>query len=73
MDVKKSFLNGYLHEGIYVVQSRGFEDPEHTPWLCVQTKESIVWTETIQASHALYEQLTQYLLKLGYHHIWKQG
>ncbi|PNX61488.1 gag-pol polyprotein, partial [Trifolium pratense] len=27
MDVKSTFLNGYLHEEVYVEQSKGFVDP----------------------------------------------
>ncbi|GKA34146.1 retrotransposon protein, putative, ty1-copia subclass [Tanacetum coccineum] len=29
MDVKTAFLNGYLDEGIYMVQHEGFVDPKH--------------------------------------------
>nr|GFB27482.1 retrovirus-related Pol polyprotein from transposon TNT 1-94 [Tanacetum cinerariifolium] len=30
MDVKTSFLNGELKEGVYVSQPKGFVDPDHS-------------------------------------------
>ncbi|GKC14683.1 retrotransposon protein, putative, ty1-copia subclass [Tanacetum coccineum] len=34
MDVKTSFLNGYLDEDIYMVQPEGFVDPKHPRKVC---------------------------------------
>ncbi|GJT78793.1 retrotransposon protein, putative, ty1-copia subclass [Tanacetum coccineum] len=34
MDVKTSFLNGYLDEDIYMVQSEGFVNPKHPKKVC---------------------------------------
>ena len=28
MDVKSAFLNGFLHEEVYVEQTKGFQDPQ---------------------------------------------
>ncbi|GKA24339.1 retrotransposon protein, putative, ty1-copia subclass [Tanacetum coccineum] len=34
MDVKSAFLNGYLDEDIYMVQTEGFVDPKHPRKVC---------------------------------------
>ncbi|GJV00537.1 retrotransposon protein, putative, ty1-copia subclass [Tanacetum coccineum] len=34
MDIKTSFLNGYLDEDIYMVQPKGFVDPNHPRKVC---------------------------------------
>ncbi|GJW01291.1 retrotransposon protein, putative, ty1-copia subclass [Tanacetum coccineum] len=34
MDVKTTFLNGYLNEDIYIVQPEGFVDPNHLRKVC---------------------------------------
>lgn len=34
MDIKSAFLNGDLHEQIYMEQPEGFKDPENPDWVC---------------------------------------
>lgn len=33
MDVKITLLNGYLHENIYVIQPKGFNDPKYLDYV----------------------------------------
>ena len=33
MDVKSSFLNGYLNEEVFKAQPKGFEDPTHPKYV----------------------------------------
>ena len=33
MDVKSSFLNGYLNEEVFIAQPKGFEDPTHPKYV----------------------------------------
>ncbi|WJX12366.1 hypothetical protein P8452_02876 [Trifolium repens] len=55
MDVKSSFLNGYLQEEVYVEQPKGFVDPEH-PNYVYKLKKALYGLK--QAPRAWYERLT---------------
>jgi hypothetical protein len=63
MDVKSAFLNGYLHEEVYVEQPKGFIDssfPEHV----YKLKKALYGLK--QAPRAWYERLTEFLINNGY-------
>ena len=63
MDVKTTFLNGFLKEDVYVAQPKGFIDPhflDHVLYL----KNALYGLK--QAPRAWYDQLTQYLVSHGF-------
>ncbi|XP_052724055.1 uncharacterized mitochondrial protein AtMg00810-like [Vigna angularis] len=45
MDVKSTFLNGYIKEEVYVEQPPGFQDYEH-PYYVFKLKKGSIWIET---------------------------
>ena len=55
MDVKSAFLNGYLHEKVYVEQPKGFTDPNF-PNHVYKLKKALYGLK--QAPKAWYERLT---------------
>ncbi|KAI3746688.1 hypothetical protein L6452_09127 [Arctium lappa] len=59
MDVKSAFLNGVLHEEVYVAQLEGFIDPHHSDHVYVLDKALYGLK---QAPRAWYETLTKFLL-----------
>jgi hypothetical protein len=63
MDVKSAFLNGYLHEEVYVEQPKGFVDPDF-PNHVYKLKKALYGLK--QAPRAWYERLTQFLEDQGY-------
>ncbi|WJX38809.1 hypothetical protein P8452_26432 [Trifolium repens] len=63
MDVKSAFLNGYLHEEVYVEQPKGFTDPVF-PNHVYKLKKALYGLK--QAHRAWYERLTQFLVGQGY-------
>jgi len=63
MDVKSVFLNGYLNEEVYVEQPKGFIDPSF-PDHVYKLRKSLYGLN--QASRALYERLTEFLVNNGY-------
>ncbi|KAJ9542979.1 hypothetical protein OSB04_029485 [Centaurea solstitialis] len=63
MDVKCAFLNGDLHEEVYVEQPEGFVDPKYQDHVYVLDKALYGLK---QAPRAWYETLTIYLLKSGF-------
>jgi hypothetical protein len=63
MDVKSAFLNGYLHEEVYVEQPKGFVDPDF-PNHVDKLKKALYGLK--QAPRAWYERLTQFLEDQGY-------
>ena len=65
MDVKSAFLNGYLHEEVFVAQPKGFEDPLHPNHVYKLKKKKALYGLK-QAPRAWYERLTEYPLKGGY-------
>ncbi|KAJ9540465.1 hypothetical protein OSB04_026971 [Centaurea solstitialis] len=63
MDVKSAFLNGVLHEEVYVSQPEGFVDPKYPDHVYVLDKALYGLK---QAPRAWYETLTLHLLNVGY-------
>ena len=63
MDVKSAFLNGILHEEVYVEQPKGFEDPTHQDHV-YRLKKVLYGLK--QAPCAWYERLTGFLVDSGY-------
>jgi len=62
MDVKSVFLNGYLHEEVYVEQRKGFIDPSF-PDHVYKLKKALYGLK--QAPKAWYERLTELLINQG--------
>ncbi|KAJ9561525.1 hypothetical protein OSB04_006685 [Centaurea solstitialis] len=63
MDVKSAFLNGVLHEEVYVEQPEGFVDPDFPDHVCILDKALYGLK---QAPRAWYETLTNHLLSKGF-------
>ncbi|KAJ9545054.1 hypothetical protein OSB04_024761 [Centaurea solstitialis] len=59
MDVKSAFLNGVLHEEVYIEQPEGFVDPDFPDDVCILDKALYGLK---QAPRAWYETLTNHLL-----------
>ncbi|CAM9000496.1 unnamed protein product [Rhodiola kirilowii] len=64
MDVKSTFLNGFLSEEVYVAQPRGFKDPHHPDHVYRLKKKALYGLK--QAPRAWYERLTDFLINHGY-------
>ncbi|KAJ9544645.1 hypothetical protein OSB04_024352 [Centaurea solstitialis] len=63
MDVKSAFLNGVLHEEVYIEQPEGFVDPDFPDHVCILDKTLYGLK---QAPRAWYETLTNHLLSKGF-------
>ena len=59
MDIKTSFLNGFLKEDVYMTQPKKFIDP-HFPDHVLYFKKAFYGLK--QAPRAWYDQITQYLV-----------
>ena len=68
MDVKLTFLNGYLEEEVYVVQPQGYEvlGQEHKVYILKKELYDLK-----QAPRAWYSQIDSYLTENGFHRLWK--
>jgi hypothetical protein len=59
IDVKNAFLNGVIHEKVYVMQPSGFENPKH-PDRVYKLSKALYGLK--QAPHAWYARLKIFLL-----------
>jgi hypothetical protein len=65
MDVKTSFLNGYLKEYVYMTQPAGFAVKGQEK----KVRKLVKYLYGLkQEARAWYEKLTKHLLKLNYKH-----
>ena len=63
MDVKSAFLNGLLHEEVFVEQPKGFQDPHFSNHV-LRLKKALYGLK--QAPRVWYDCLTSYLLDCGF-------
>nr|GEZ32520.1 hypothetical protein [Tanacetum cinerariifolium] len=70
MDVKNAFLNGYLDEDIYMVQPKGFIDPNHPKKVCKLQRSiydlkqaSISWNKRFDGEIKSLQSVKDYLGK----------
>ena len=63
MDVKSAFLNGCLHEEVFVEQPKGFQDPHFSDHV-LRLKKALYGLK--KAPRAWYDRLTTYLLDHGF-------
>lgn len=63
MNVKSAFLNVILEEEVYIIQAKGFVDPNQRNMVCKLHKALY---ELKQALRAWYERLHSYLISIGF-------
>lgn len=63
LDVHNAFLNGYLHETVYIKQPPGYEDPLHPVHVC-HLQRSLYGLK--QAPSAWFKQLHDFLATTGF-------
>lgn len=63
MDVKNAFLNGKLHEEIYMQQPEGYVHPKYPQYVC-KLKKALYGLK--QAPRAWCERISQYLMSIGF-------
>lgn len=63
MDVKSSFLNGYLNEEVYVEQPKGYIDPTFSEHM-YKLRKALYGLK--QTPMAWYEMLTEFIVNNGY-------
>ena len=63
MDVKSTFLNGFIEEEVYVRQPPGFEHPKF-PNLVFKLQKALYGLK--QAPRAWYERLRKFLVDQGF-------
>ena len=63
LNVKNAFLNGILHETVYMEQPSGYVDPRHPLHVC-KLKKALYGLK--QAPRAWFQRFSSFLLRLGF-------
>ncbi|KAI0493266.1 hypothetical protein KFK09_027542 [Dendrobium nobile] len=63
LDISNAFLHGDLHDKVYMKQPRGFEDAQHSQYVC-KLHKSIYGLK--QSPRLWFHKLTQSLLQIGF-------
>lgn len=57
LDINNAFLNGKIHEEVFMQQPQGFEEPQYPNYVCKFTKAIYGWNKSLGSGLTLFLKL----------------